>query len=145
MCLPPVGDAAGPHFALLGKLAASLDLACLSMGMSADYPAAVSLGATISVSAQPYWSARLAICTILSGVMCDRIRPITARDTAIQPSVGWKSFFSRCRKMALPAGDTGGASLNPVPEICRKDHHRATTLRAIRQRAASRGDYIQPF
>ena len=46
MCLPPVGDAAGPHFALLGKLAASLDLACLSMGMSADYPAAVSLGAT---------------------------------------------------------------------------------------------------
>ena len=46
MCLPPVGDAAGPHFALLGKLAASLDLRCLSMGMSADYPAAVSLGAT---------------------------------------------------------------------------------------------------
>ena len=46
MCLPPVGDAAGPHFALLGKLAASLDLACLSMGMSDDYHAAVSLGAT---------------------------------------------------------------------------------------------------
>ena len=46
MCLPPVGDAAGPHFALLGKLAASLDLACLSMGMSADYATAVSLGAT---------------------------------------------------------------------------------------------------
>jgi pyridoxal phosphate enzyme (YggS family) len=46
MCLPPVGDAAGPHFALLAKLAASLDLTCLSMGMSADYAAAVSLGAT---------------------------------------------------------------------------------------------------
>ena len=54
MCLPPVGDAAGPHFALLGKLAASLDLACLSMGMSADYPAAVSLGATHIRPAQPY-------------------------------------------------------------------------------------------
>ena len=46
MCLPPVGDAAGPHFALLAKLAASLDLTCLSMGMSADYTTAVSLGAT---------------------------------------------------------------------------------------------------
>ena len=46
MCLPPVGDAAGPHFALLAKLATSLDLTCLSMGMSADYAAAVSLGAT---------------------------------------------------------------------------------------------------
>ena len=31
MCLPPLGDAAGPHFALLGKLAASLDLAYLSI------------------------------------------------------------------------------------------------------------------
>ena len=46
MCLPPVGEAPGPHFALLDKLARSLDLACLSMGMSADYAAAVSQGAT---------------------------------------------------------------------------------------------------
>ena len=46
MCLPPVGDAAGPHFALLAKLATSLDLKFLSMGMSADYATAVSLGAT---------------------------------------------------------------------------------------------------
>ena len=46
MCLPPVGDAAGPHFALLAKLAAALELPCLSMGMSADYEKAISLGAT---------------------------------------------------------------------------------------------------
>ncbi|HCD16870.1 MAG TPA: YggS family pyridoxal phosphate-dependent enzyme [Rhodobiaceae bacterium] len=46
MCLPPAHEAAGPHFALLGKLAASLDMAHLSMGMSADYAEAVSLGAT---------------------------------------------------------------------------------------------------
>ena len=46
MCLPPAHEAVGPHFALLGKLAASLDMAHLSMGMSADYAEAVSLGAT---------------------------------------------------------------------------------------------------
>ena len=46
MCIPPVDEAAGPHFALLGKLAARLDLPALSMGMSGDYPTAIALGAT---------------------------------------------------------------------------------------------------
>lgn len=46
MCLPPQDEAAGPHFALLGKLAAQFDLPNLSMGMSGDYPTAIALGAT---------------------------------------------------------------------------------------------------
>ena len=46
MCIPPVDQPVAPHFALLGKIAARNGLAGLSMGMSADYPAAVELGAT---------------------------------------------------------------------------------------------------
>lgn len=46
MCIPPVEDNPGPHFALLAKLADELALADLSMGMSADYETAIELGAT---------------------------------------------------------------------------------------------------
>jgi len=46
MCVPPVGFEAAPWFALLAKLAADHDLKGLSMGMSGDYPTAVTLGAT---------------------------------------------------------------------------------------------------
>ena len=46
MCIPPVDEAPGPHFALLAKLAERLGLPLLSMGMSDDFEAAVSLGAT---------------------------------------------------------------------------------------------------
>lgn len=46
MCLPPIDGAAGPHFALLGKLAASIGVTNLSMGMSGDYVTAIGLGAT---------------------------------------------------------------------------------------------------
>ncbi|MEM8789761.1 MAG: YggS family pyridoxal phosphate-dependent enzyme [Pseudomonadota bacterium] len=46
MCLPPVDDAPAPHFALLAKFAARNGLSGLSMGMSADFEAAISLGAT---------------------------------------------------------------------------------------------------
>ena len=46
MCLPPMNENPGPHFALLAKLAARLDLPDLSMGMSADFEIAVELGAT---------------------------------------------------------------------------------------------------
>ncbi len=46
MCLPPVAQAAGPHFALLGKLAAQIGVENLSMGMSGDYATAIGLGAT---------------------------------------------------------------------------------------------------
>ena len=46
MCIPPFDEAAGPHFALLSKLAARLGLPNLSMGMSGDYATAIALGAT---------------------------------------------------------------------------------------------------
>ncbi len=46
MCIPPVDDMAAVHFAFLAKLAKEHGLTGLSMGMSADYEAAVNLGAT---------------------------------------------------------------------------------------------------
>ena len=46
MCIPPAQFAAGPHFALLKKLAERNGLSKLSMGMSGDYETAVELGAT---------------------------------------------------------------------------------------------------
>ncbi|PQA88176.1 YggS family pyridoxal phosphate-dependent enzyme [Hyphococcus luteus] len=46
MCIPPAEDDPAPHFALLAKLAKSLGLPGLSMGMSGDYLIAAQLGAT---------------------------------------------------------------------------------------------------
>jgi len=46
MCIPPVEDAPGPHFALLEKIARRNGLSGLSMGMSSDYDVAVGFGAT---------------------------------------------------------------------------------------------------
>lgn len=46
MCIPPVDDVAGLHFALLHKLARQNGLAHLSMGMSDDYISAIAYGAT---------------------------------------------------------------------------------------------------
>ena len=55
MCIPPAftqyvgqhpGQAPGPHFALLAKLAARNGIKNLSMGMSSDYEVAVEFGAT---------------------------------------------------------------------------------------------------
>ncbi|WP_024514991.1 YggS family pyridoxal phosphate-dependent enzyme [Bradyrhizobium sp. Tv2a-2] len=46
MCIPPVDEAPGPHFALTAKIAARNGLARLSMGMSADFATAIKFGAT---------------------------------------------------------------------------------------------------
>ncbi|HEV7323642.1 MAG TPA: YggS family pyridoxal phosphate-dependent enzyme [Bosea sp. (in: a-proteobacteria)] len=46
MCIPPAEDQPSPHFALLAKIAKRNGLPILSMGMSADYEAAIQLGAT---------------------------------------------------------------------------------------------------
>jgi PLP dependent protein len=46
MCIPPVDENPGPHFALLGKIAREAGLHRLSMGMSGDYQKAVAFGAT---------------------------------------------------------------------------------------------------
>jgi len=46
MCIPPAGEPPSPHFALLAKIAVRHGLKTLSMGMSADFEAAIQLGAT---------------------------------------------------------------------------------------------------
>jgi hypothetical protein len=46
MGIPPIEDDPALHFALLRELARNAGLTQLSMGMSADYPAAVRFGAT---------------------------------------------------------------------------------------------------
>lgn len=46
MAIPPADQAAGPHFALLARLAARHGLPELSMGMSGDYETAIRFGAT---------------------------------------------------------------------------------------------------
>lgn len=46
MCIPPLDENPGPHFALLKKLAAECGVARLSMGMSGDFETAIVFGAT---------------------------------------------------------------------------------------------------
>jgi PLP dependent protein len=46
MCIPPAEDPPSPHFALLNTIARRHGLPMLSMGMSADFDAAIQLGAT---------------------------------------------------------------------------------------------------
>ena len=46
MCIPPADENAGPHFALLAKIAREADVGKLSMGMSGDYELAIAFGAT---------------------------------------------------------------------------------------------------
>ena len=46
MCIPPVGEEATLHFALLRNLARAAALGLLSMGMSEDFEAAIRFGAT---------------------------------------------------------------------------------------------------
>ena len=46
MCIPPLDEEPGVHFAFLAKLAGELGLRHLSMGMSADFETAIAFGAT---------------------------------------------------------------------------------------------------
>ncbi|WP_274423401.1 YggS family pyridoxal phosphate-dependent enzyme [Chelativorans sp. YIM 93263] len=46
MCIPPIDENPGPHFALLEKLSREAGVEKLSMGMSADYETAIQFGAT---------------------------------------------------------------------------------------------------
>ena len=46
MCIPPVEEPSGAHFALLAKLARAHGLKQLSMGMSGDFETAIKFGAT---------------------------------------------------------------------------------------------------
>lgn len=46
MCIPPEGEDAAPHFAMLASMAARNGLSGLSMGMSGDFESAIAAGAT---------------------------------------------------------------------------------------------------
>ncbi len=46
MCIPPADEPPAPHFALLTTMARRNGLSVISMGMSADYPIAIAMGAT---------------------------------------------------------------------------------------------------
>lgn len=46
MCIPPVDENPGPHFALLEKIAREAGVKRLSMGMSGDFETAIAFGAT---------------------------------------------------------------------------------------------------
>lgn len=46
MCIPPLGEQASPHFALLAMIAKRNGITELSMGMSGDFELAIQLGAT---------------------------------------------------------------------------------------------------
>ncbi len=46
MCIPPFDEPPSPHFAFLGEIAKRNNLHGLSIGMSADFEAAIQLGAT---------------------------------------------------------------------------------------------------
>ncbi len=46
MCIPPIDEEPGVHFALLAELARDAGLDMLSMGMSADFEIAIQFGAT---------------------------------------------------------------------------------------------------
>lgn len=46
MCIPPEGEDATPHFAMLARMAADHGLSGLSMGMSGDFETAIAYGAT---------------------------------------------------------------------------------------------------
>jgi pyridoxal phosphate enzyme (YggS family) len=46
MCIPPAEEKPEPHFMRLAEIAGRNGLSELSMGMSADYPAAIACGAT---------------------------------------------------------------------------------------------------
>jgi len=46
MCIPPLDEEPGVHFAFLAKIAHELDVRGLSMGMSADFETAIAFGAS---------------------------------------------------------------------------------------------------
>jgi pyridoxal phosphate enzyme (YggS family) len=64
MCIPPVEEEPGVHFAFLAKLAGEIGLASLSMGMSADFETAISFGATHVRVGSEIFGARARLQTI---------------------------------------------------------------------------------
>lgn len=61
MCIPPAGEQASPHFALLWQIARRNGLSELSMGMSGDYEQAIQLGATCIRLGTAIFGARISV------------------------------------------------------------------------------------
>jgi uncharacterized pyridoxal phosphate-containing UPF0001 family protein len=61
MCIPPAGEQASPHFALLWQIAQRNGLSELSMGMSGDYEQAIQLGATCIRLGTAIFGARVSV------------------------------------------------------------------------------------
>ncbi len=124
MCIPPADQPPSPHFALLGRIARRNGLKVLSMGMSADYPAAIQLGAThVRVAARSSGRAgsgrrqgRPTLITARRDTLGSTLAK-TARSVATQPAVGVKPGRGRCQKMALPRPRLTGRSFQPSSTI----------------------------
>jgi pyridoxal phosphate enzyme (YggS family) len=68
MCIPPLGEPPGPHFALLRKIAQRNGLTRLSMGMSQDFEVAIGHGATDVRVGSALFGARHALTVHETGV-----------------------------------------------------------------------------
>ena len=141
MCIPPVEQSPGPHFALLAKIAARNGLRMLSMGMSADFETAIEVGAThVRVGSAIFghrvpgsvswerghrpiltprriWVSRYPITITACRESLGSTLRKTSGATATQPAVGEPFSRDRCQKMALPRPLTIGPSFHPSGTI----------------------------
>ncbi len=110
MCIPPLDEAPGPHFALTAKIANRNGLKFLSMGMSADFATAIALGAThIRVGSAIFGNERNVIAAVLysttilvRGPRRESIRRSVLSSSATQPAVGAKPCRAAWINTALP-------------------------------------------
>jgi len=72
MCIPPLDEAPGPHFALTAKIAQRNGLQLLSMGMSADFATAIQLGATHVRVGSAIFGGRSTVVPVGAGTTTER-------------------------------------------------------------------------
>jgi pyridoxal phosphate enzyme (YggS family) len=82
MCLPPLDEPPAPHFALTAKIARRNDLNLLSMGMSADFVAAIAFGATH--------------VRVGSAIFGDRGHPVGSGSAAFGPGSSQRAHVRSC-------------------------------------------------
>ena len=134
MCIPPADEAPAPHFALTAKIAQRNGLAFLSMGMSADFAAAIDSAPPMCGSAAPFSATGhrrpipkrvAAIVEIRSQRMTSRVRG-PSRQQLAQPGGRQRHAAGRRRKLrprhvdenrAAAAGDRGGRVLWSISMI----------------------------
>ncbi len=116
MCIPPAGEPPGPHFALLGKIAARNGLAKLSMGMSDDFETAIRFGATSVRVGSAVFGGAAALGADLHRVARQGLRQqlLKVRAGNGDAALGRRIVrWLRCRKIAEPMPGTTGSSLWP--------------------------------